>query len=81
MVILHNAVKTIQSGVFVFFSKKEQIPVSVFFKKKQQKADLKNRMVGFFFKAHFFSTVTTFQFFFVIFPWSHYLEQVTSLSV
>jgi len=67
-------------GLCVFFKKRTNT-CFCFFKKKQQKADLKNRMVGFFLKAHFFSTVTTFQFFFVIFPWSHDLEQVTSLSV
>jgi len=38
MVILHNAIKTIQNGVFVFFLKKEQKLVS--FKKQ------KNRRVG-----------------------------------
>jgi len=34
MVILHDAIKTIQNSVFVFFPKKERKPVS--FKKKQK---------------------------------------------
>jgi len=37
--------------------------------------------VGCFFKNGFFSTLIIFQSFFAIFPWSHDLEQVTSLSV
>jgi len=38
MVILHDAIKTIQNSVFVFFSKKEQKPDSL---KKQQKKRIK----------------------------------------
>jgi len=38
MVILHNAIKTIQNRVFVLFLKKEQNPVS--FKKKTKYPDL-----------------------------------------
>jgi len=53
MVILHDAMKTIQNGVFMFFLKKEQklvfsYPKKLLWKKSQ---------VGCFFKPGFFSTL------------------------
>jgi len=46
MVILHDAVKTIQKSVFVFFPKKERKPVSL---KKNKKTDKKTKHVNSFF--------------------------------
>ena len=74
MVTLHDAIKTIQNGVFVFFSK-EHKPVSL---KKNKKTDLKNRRL---FQKLFFLKPNYLSIFFAIFPWSHDLKQVTSLSV
>jgi len=66
MVILHNAIKTIQSRAFVCFLKKEQKPVSL---KKNKKPEFKiTGGLEFFEKNVFFSTLTVFQSFFVIFP-------------
>jgi len=38
-VTLHDAIKTIQNGVLVFFKKEQK---SVFFQKKNKKTDLKS---------------------------------------
>jgi len=65
MMILHDAMKTIQNGVFVFFLLRTQL---VLLKKTTKNPDLKNRRVVFFLKNGFFSTLIIFQFFFVIFP-------------
>ena len=40
MVILHNAIKTIQNGVFMFFEKRMK---TCFFKKKTKHATLKKQ--------------------------------------
>jgi len=58
--------------------KKEQKTVSL--QKIQNNGFKKDTRVGFK-KNGFFSTLTIFQSFFMIFPWSHDLEQVASLSV
>ena len=81
MVILHDVTKTIQNGVFAFFKNK-----NLFFLKKKQntricKETKKPWWVGVFKKTRDFSNLVIFQYFFVIFPWSHDLEQVTSPSV
>ena len=68
-VILHDAIKTIQNGVFVFllknknlfFFKKNKTPG---FEKKQKNPD----GLGFLKKLGFFSNLFIFQSFFVIFP-------------
>ena len=78
MVILHDAIKTIQNSVFAFFTKKR---TKTCFLKKQKTRIKKQNMWIDFFKPGFFSTLIIFQPFFVIFPWSHDLEQVTSRSV
>jgi len=63
MMVLHDAIKTIQNGVCVF---KEQRLVSFI---KNLKSRIKeNTRAGFFKKPGFFSTLITFQVFFVIFP-------------
>jgi len=78
MVILHNAIKTIQNGVFMFFEKRMK---TCFFKKKKQKRDFeKTGGLEFFENTGFLSTLTIFQSF-LWFPWSHDLEQLTTLSV
>jgi len=59
MVTLHDAIKTIQNGVFVFFSK-EHKPVSL---KKNKKTDLKNRRL---FQKLFFLKPNYLSIFFVI---------------
>jgi len=59
--------------------KKEQKPVS--FQKKQKPEFWKTGGLELFEKNGFFSTLAIFQSIFVIFPWSHDLEQLTSLSV
>ena len=65
---------------FLCFLKKEQKPVS--FQKKQKKNEFERRGgLEFFEENVFFSTLTIFQSFFGIFPWSHDLEQLTPLSV
>jgi len=46
--ILHDATKTIQNGVFVYFFKKKN--KNLFFKKNNKKSDLKNWWVVCFFK-------------------------------
>jgi len=63
---------------FLCFSQKN---TNLFLFKKPKKTDLKNKWVVFLKKNRFFSTLIIFQSFFVIFSWSHDLEQVTSLSV
>jgi len=78
MVILHNAIKTIQNRIFVFFWKKNK---KLFLYKKYKTTDLKKTRGLDLKKNGFFSTLTIFQSFFMIFPWSHDLEQVASLSV
>jgi len=45
MMILHDAMKTIQNGVFVFFLLRTQL---VLLKKTTKNPDLKNRRVVFF---------------------------------
>jgi len=54
MVMLHDAIKTIQNGVFVFFLKSKNL----FFQKKQKHPDLerneKTQVGCFFFKLVFF---------------------------
>ena len=69
MVILHDAIKTIQNKVFAFFSKK-RTKTCTFSKneEKQIKKITKNPCELFFFlKNPFFSTLIIFQSFFVIF--------------
>jgi len=68
--------KNIQNGIFVFlfFKKNKTLFLSKTPKKRIKKTDL-------FKKNGFFVTMIIFQLFFVIFAWSHDLEQVTSLSV
>jgi len=67
MVILHNAIKTIQNGVFVFFFEKRT--KTCFFSKNRKQPDFeKTRGLEFFEENGFFSTLTIFQSFFVIFP-------------
>ena len=59
MVILHNAIKTIQNGVFMFFEKRMK---TCFFKKKKQKRDFeKTGGLEFFENTGFLSTLTIFQ--------------------
>jgi len=60
MVILHDAIKTIENGVFAFFIKKNK---NLFLFKKQKSSDLKikKKQVGCFFKNWFFSTPIVFQ--------------------
>jgi len=66
MVILHNATKTIQNGVFVFFEKRTK---TCFFSKKPKKNEFERRGgLEFFEENVFFSTLTIFQSFFGIFP-------------
>jgi len=77
MLILHDGIKVSKNGIFVLFSKKEQKPVS--FKKDPKETDLKNGWVVS--KNVFISTLIIFHTFFAIFPWSHDLEWVTSLSI
>jgi len=48
MVILHDAIKTIQNSVFVFFSKKEQKPVSLKKKRIKKTCELFFLNPGFF---------------------------------
>ena len=67
--MLHDVTKTIPNGDFVFSLKNK----TYFFSKKQKTRIKKN--------PGFFSTLIIFQSFFMIFSWSHDLEQVTSLSV
>jgi len=57
-VILHHAIKTIQTGVIVFYFKKRTYQNNPF--KKTKKFGLKQKLVGCFFKG-FFSTVIVFQ--------------------
>jgi len=78
MVILHNAIKTIQNGVFVFFWKKNK---NLFHLKKTKNTDWKTEGLNVFHKTVFFQPWLSLKTFFVIFPWSQGLEQVTSLSV
>jgi len=60
--------------------KKEQKPV--YFQKSQKKQNFKKTGgLEFFKKNGFFSSLTIFQSFFVIFLWSQDLEELTSLSV
>jgi len=60
MVILHNSIKTIHNGVFVFFWKKNKY---LFHFKNPEVNGLKNRNFEFFYKRCF-STLTIFQNFF-----------------
>jgi len=79
MVILRDAMKTIQNSVFVFFPKKSK---NLFlFKKTTKKRIRKQNMWIVLFQTRDFSTHYLSTLFFVIFTWSHDLEQVTSLSV
>jgi len=69
MVILHDAIKTIQNGILCFF--KEQKPAS--FQKTQNHPDLKKKRentggLGFKKKLGFFSNLVIFQSFFCDFP-------------
>jgi len=65
MVILHNAIKNNSEwGLCVFFQNKNNYP----FLKKKQKTDLKTGWLDFLKKPVFFSTLTSFQSIFVIFP-------------
>jgi len=74
MVILHDAIKTIQNGVFVLFL----ITKTCFSSKKKNGFE---ETAGLSFKENgFFSTLIIFQSFVVVLPWSHNLEQDTSLS-
>ena len=75
--ILHDAIETIPNGVFVFFFKRAK---TCFFWKKTN-SDLKKQVGCFFLKKTGFSQPWLSFNTFVIFPWSHDLEQVTSLSV
>jgi len=75
MVILHNAIKTIQNGVFVFFWKKNK---NLFLSKNPNK---KKQEGWNFFKKRIFLNPDYLSTLFVIFPWSPDLEQLTSLSV
>jgi len=77
MVILHNAIKQFRMFFLCFFEKRTK---TCFFSISPQKMDCK-KQEGWIFLKLCFSTLTIFQNFFVIFPWSHDLEQVTSLSV
>jgi len=67
MVILHDAINTIQNRVFVIFIKKNK---NLLLLKKNKKKRLKNnkKTCELFFKTRFFSTLIIFQFSFVIFP-------------
>ena len=64
MVILHDAIKTIQNSVFVFFPKKKK---SLFFFKKSENPDKKTKHVNCFFNPGFFNT-DYFSTFFCDFP-------------
>ena len=66
MVILHDAIKTIRNGVFVFF-KKEQKPASF---QKNKNIRIKTQ-VGCFFKKRVFLNPDCLSILCVIFPWSH----------
>jgi len=63
MVTLHDEIKTIQNGVFMFFQKRTKL---ISFQKKQKFRIKKDRRVVFLKNNGFFSTLT-FQSFFVIF--------------
>jgi len=76
MVILHDAIKQFRIGFLYFFWKKNE---NLFLFKKTKKR-LKKTCELLFWNP-FFSILIIFQSFFVIFLWSHDLEQVTSLSV
>jgi len=64
MVTLHDAIKTILKGVFVFFFHKN---ANLFPLKKNKITDLKNRWFVVILKNDFFSTLIIFQSVFVIF--------------
>ena len=78
MMILHDAIKTIQNGVFAFFKKNKNL-----FLKKNNKilTSEKNRRAVFLKKKRVFLNPDCLLMLFVIFPWLHDLEQVSSLSV
>jgi len=66
MVILHDAIKTLQNGVCVFSKKKKK--KTYVFSKKQIKTDKKNNGGCFFQKSCFFSTLIMLWSFFCDFP-------------
>jgi len=74
----NDAIPAIQNGGFVFVFKKNK---NLFLQKKKQKSDLTKTRRVVFLKNGFFLTLIIFQSFFVIYPGSHDLEQVTSLSI
>ena len=76
MVILYDAIKPIQKWVVVFLKKGT---TTCFFSKKQ-KIRIK-KQVGYFFKKRIFLNPDYLSIFCVIFPLSHDLVQVTSLSM
>ena len=76
LLILHDAIKTIQSGVFVFLKKGTK---TCFFS-KSKKFGLKNRWVVFS-KKYIFLNPDCLSILCVVFPWSHDLVQVTSLPM
>jgi len=65
MVILHDAIKTIENGVFVLFFEEKK---PVLFQKKPKPPGLKKRRLGFLKKLGFFANLVIFQSFCVIFP-------------
>jgi len=65
MMILYDAIKTIQIGSYVPFFKKNKNPF----------------LINFYEKKRVFLYPDCLLILFVIFPWSHDLEQVTPLSV
>jgi len=66
VVVLHDAIKTIQNGVFVLFQKKQK-PVSFKKNKKRIKKTQKNRRVGYF-KKRVFLNPDNLSIFFCYFP-------------
>ena len=72
--ILNDAIKTIQNGFFVLFCKVQKL---VSFQNTQNIRNKKKQEGCFFKKMRVCLNPDIFRFFFVIFPWSHDLEQVT----
>jgi len=77
MVILHDAIKTIQNGFSCFFQKNKNL----FLWKKTKNSDLKKQVGCFFSKKLVFLNPDCLSILFVIFSRSHDLEQVASIPV
>jgi len=73
MVILHDATKTMQNGVFVFFFRTKTCFLS---NNPKQGLKKQRKQVGWIFLNPDYLSIL-----FRFFSWSHNLQQVTSLSV